>query len=193
MSLFSGPSERTDAMMKKYLLIRNLMERSNYYVFEHEKHKIARLGADTGVSINYSSSGNSEEYIKGYIKLFEIGSLNGRKGKFNIFGVLFKAHGKYYMQDRFNKITIDLNKCEGSLGFVLESFMVVAMGSIEYNVFMVERFLQPIVNKKEIDASLDKEIRDIFGARTKFLSIMGKLTKFSAQDDRRTKNEKLDG
>ena len=95
------------------------MERSNYYVFEHEKHKIARLGADTGMSINFnSSSGNSEEYIKGYIKLFEIGSLNGRKGKFNIFGVLFKAHGKYFMQDRFNKIPIDLTKCEGSLGFV---------------------------------------------------------------------------
>ena len=71
--------------------------------------------------------------------------------------------------------------------------MVVAMGSIEYNVFIVERFLQPIVNKKEIDAALDKEIRDIFGARSKFLSIMGKLTKFSAQDDRRTKNEKLNG
>lgn len=68
MCLFSEPQERTEMMLKRYTLIRNLMERSQFYVFEHEKNKLARL------TVTDSNFNQYEQYGQNYVKLHEIGS-----------------------------------------------------------------------------------------------------------------------
>ena len=82
------------------------MEKSNYYVFEHESSKLARIKGD-----------KISEGLNGFLKIHEIGSLNGRKGNFNIAGILYKANDKYFMQDKFNSVHVDFKKCKDCLGF----------------------------------------------------------------------------
>lgn len=188
-SLFTEPTERITNVLKRYSMIRSLMEKSNYYIFEHEKNKMARIkNNDHGFRVSAEDDAHS---IRGYILLHELGSLNGRHGKFNICGIVFKHNEKYHMQDKLNRIVLDLTRCEDTLGFVLDSFFIIATGSVEYNTFYVEKFMQPIVNKKEVHDTLAVDIKDPSGAKTKFVKTIGKLTKVSATDDNKTKADKL--
>ena len=68
---------------------------------------------------------------------------------------------------------------------------MIASGVIEYGVFHVEKFVQPIVNKKEVKNGIECDIKDFSGAITKFLNAMGKLAKVDLTDNQKTKNEKL--
>lgn len=95
------------------------------------------------------------------------------------------------MQDTFNKIIVSFSKCGPSSGFALDGFIVIATGSIDYNTFEVEKIQQPIVFKEEIDTELDKEVKDCFGSKEKFLGVMGKLTQIQNKDDQHTKAEKM--
>lgn len=151
--LISG-KELIERWIDKYHKMRFLIKNSGIYVYQHEiDQKGIKSGSNTTI-------------------LHEIGTLCGAKGKYSIFGVIFKKGKKFYAQDTLSTIEVNFDKASFKNGFYHEKHFMILTGEMQANYFLVSEASQPILDNCDPAKLASGKNHDISGFKTKYLSLI---------------------
>lgn len=153
-SILVSGKELIERWIDKYHKMRFLIKNSGVYIYQHE---IDQKGMKSGTGMTI---------------LHEIGTLCGAKGKYSIFGVVFKKGKKFYIQDTLSTIEVNFDKASFKNGFYHEKHFLILTGEMQTNFFLVTEASQPLLDNCEPAKLASGKNYDLGGFKTKYLSLI---------------------
>jgi len=164
-SIIVPGKELIEKWIEKYHKMRYLIKNCGAYIYQHD----------------YDNRGS--HVSAGAQVLSEIGTLFGSsKGGHTVFGLVYRKGKKLYVQDNLSSVEINIDKAEYSEGFYHEKHFLILKGDMVGNIFHVHHISHPNLDKCDPERMTAGKNYDLYGYKTKYLSLIKDLSTVSSQE-----------